>query len=292
MSDGRTKYPTFGVCIYCGRSAVELSDEHILPYSLFGVHVIEKASCRECAKVTGKFEQDVSRGLWRDFRTSYGAPTRRKSDRRIDHFPGGASLKDYPAPGVFYLMSRAAALSGLPEDIDFSEMWRLVTISDHESNVAYEKRFGRPIESSFKHVPYSYGRMLAKIGYGQVLTGFGIDEFEPICVPYILGEKKNISYIVGGSADMRPPEPVAYRMSTCAFGGAEKLLLVADIRLWAHLGAPNYHVVVGAVTGRDRVRGVLERMRTGGAKTQERNPEGGFDIVKEWLPGVWPVTLD
>ena len=67
MSHGHTRIPTKGRCIYCGRADVRLTDEHFLPLSLGGQHVIEKASCHSCADITKKFEQLVARYMRRPY---------------------------------------------------------------------------------------------------------------------------------------------------------------------------------------------------------------------------------
>src|SRR4051812_37896737 len=82
MTHGPTKYPPKKCCIYCGRGDIQLTDEHIVPFALGGSHLLQKASCLVCADITKKFEQDVARGLWGDARASYGAPTRRKKERK------------------------------------------------------------------------------------------------------------------------------------------------------------------------------------------------------------------
>ncbi|SRR5271163_282192 len=52
------KFPATGECIYCGAlgSEVELTDEHIVPYSLGGNVELLQASCKKCARVTGGLE--------------------------------------------------------------------------------------------------------------------------------------------------------------------------------------------------------------------------------------------
>ncbi len=89
MSHGPSKIPTKERCIYCGKADVKLTDEHFLPLSLGGQHVIEKASCLAYADITKKFEQHVARDMWGDARTSgsnltLGAPrtSARHCDRR------------------------------------------------------------------------------------------------------------------------------------------------------------------------------------------------------------------
>jgi 5-methylcytosine-specific restriction endonuclease McrA len=81
MSHGPSKIPTKGRCIYCGKADVKLTDEHFVPLSLGGQHIIEKASCLACADITKKFEQHVARDMWGDARNSYNAPSRRRNAR-------------------------------------------------------------------------------------------------------------------------------------------------------------------------------------------------------------------
>ena len=54
------------MCIYGGRSDLELTDEYIVPYSWTGKPVLKGASCRDCEDVTKRFEQKVARDLWGD----------------------------------------------------------------------------------------------------------------------------------------------------------------------------------------------------------------------------------
>ncbi|RUL68413.1 HNH endonuclease [Dyella choica] len=85
MTNGPTRIPSKGLCIYCGRSGLRLTDEHILPYFIGGQHVIEEASCDDCAKITTKFELDVGRELWGDARIAFNAPSRRKKEKTNLH---------------------------------------------------------------------------------------------------------------------------------------------------------------------------------------------------------------
>lgn len=81
--DGNIEYPSFGECIYCGAlaHATELTDEHIIPFSLGGKVVIREGSCKPCAAETTKIENEVSRKVLWDFRLHAKAPTRRKKER-------------------------------------------------------------------------------------------------------------------------------------------------------------------------------------------------------------------
>jgi hypothetical protein len=300
MSHGPTRIPTKGRCIYCGRADVKLTDEHFLPLSLGGQHVIEKASCHSCADITKKFEQHVARDMWGDARNSYGAPSRRKASRpthitltdpdqpiRTVRVP----YKEYPAPLIFYKMHRAGLLEGLPENVDISNLWQFIAVMDDARAKAFEEKFGVKLTARFRNVPESFGRLLAKIGYGQILCSFEPWEFRPFCVPYILGHKRNLSFIVGGTHDIPAPLPFGYNLSTIAFGDFNRLLLVAEIRLYANAHTPLYHVVVGDVLGRENVAAAIQKLD---GQTTILSPHafiGGATKPDHWFPRVWPLPL-
>ena len=66
-------YPPVGRCIYCGATD-ELTDEHIIPFSLGGVLILDKASCngtKGCNKKTHKFEGVVARQIFGKFRAKH-----------------------------------------------------------------------------------------------------------------------------------------------------------------------------------------------------------------------------
>ena len=138
-----------GACIYCGATDGALSDEHVLPYSLGGSHVLRKASCARCAAVTTKFERKVARGLWGEARTAFNAPSRRRKMRSKELVmpdPTGRRglaipAEEYPAGFVFYKMCKAGILQGLPADADVSGTWKLVVIDDDRK---HKNPWGQP----------------------------------------------------------------------------------------------------------------------------------------------------
>jgi hypothetical protein len=46
MSHGHTRIGSRGVCINCGDRETVLTDEHVVPLSLGGQHILVEASCR------------------------------------------------------------------------------------------------------------------------------------------------------------------------------------------------------------------------------------------------------
>ncbi len=299
MSHGPTILPSKGRCIYCGREGARLTDEHFLPFALGGVHVIAKASCDECADVTKRFEQDVARGMWGDARISYSAPSRRKSQRAthlwvVDAERADRRVKvpyaDYPASMVFYKMHRSGFLEGLPATVDTSSAWQFSVIINEKRHAAFEAKYGFKPTHRFRHVPDSFGRLLAKIGYGQVLSSLDPSDFHQVCIPYILGEKRNLSYIVGGIHKIPPPDSLGYVLNTLAFGAPDRLLLIAEIRLYANMHSLQYHVVVGEARGHKGVESVLRKLD--GVAEILVGTAHDISVSKRslhWFPQRWPL---
>lgn len=256
-------YPSKNVCIYCGNSKALLTDEHIVPFFIGGKHILSKASCLPCADITKKFEQDVGRGLWGDARASYNAPTRNKKDR-VKAFslkdPKGVgaeiliSAEEYPAAMVFYRMPTAGIINCVSPTTNQSKTWVLQAIIDPDRVNEFEKKYPGRLTVKFKNVPESFGRMIAKIAYCQIMTVLDPTDFKHICLPYILGKKSNISYVVGGRNSNDPVNlEIGYSMNIFQMSAPEKTYLGVEMRLLANNDTPSYHVIVGEVTGKENM---------------------------------------
>ena len=169
---------------------------------------------------------------------------------------------EYPAALIFYKMHKAGMLVGAPKNLDISGAWEFSAVHDDEKAKGFEKKFGIKLTVKFRHIPSSFGRLLAKIGYGQVLWALEPDEFRPLWIPYILGTKSNVSYIVGGTFDIPPPRPgIGYNLRTAVVGDKTRILLIALVRLYANLYSPIYHVVVGDVLGEPNVKSAIAKLQ-------------------------------
>ncbi|HSS69350.1 MAG TPA: hypothetical protein VLQ46_01735, partial [Casimicrobiaceae bacterium] len=115
----------------------------------------------------------------------------------------------------------------------------------------------------------------------------------PICLPYILGKKGNPSYVVGGSFDIAAPNcEKGYVLRTLGFVDADRLMLLAEIRLFANLHTPTYHVVVGDIRQAENIRTVLDKV--GPITVTEMESEPSYGIQSEdhhWMPRVWPLPF-
>jgi hypothetical protein len=294
---GPTIFPSKGCCIYCRNSELPLTDEHIIPYSLGGRHVIKHASCRFCQDITSKIERSIAKGMWEDGRIAYDAPSYRKKRRPThisvpNHQPELPTImipyNEYPAMMVFYWMQPAGILQGMPEDVDISKFWLLKAITDDKKVAALEAKYPGRLVTRFRHEPENFGRLLAKIGYGQILTQLDVTDFEPICLPYILGKKKNVSFIVGGNPNPANKMEFGYYMSTAGFGTVERMMLIAEVKLFADQDTPLYHVVVGDIKGRDKVAAALTKINSQGKIELVPNIALNRPPQLHWQPVVWP----
>jgi hypothetical protein len=300
MSHGHTRIEPKGLCIYCGRTGLKLTDEHVLPLALGGQHVLCQASCLDCADITKRFEQDVARELWGDARISYGGPSRRKKARATHvQLPDPCNpqrrikvpYSEYPAPLIFYKMRAAGALQGAPPTLDISGAWELVAVSDHEKNMEFERKFGFPLTAKFRHVPISFGRLIAKTAYCNALCTLDPSDFRSICLPYILGSKTNISYIVGGDFDIPPPDAgLGYVLRTIGAGAEDRLIIIGEVRLYANNHTPVYHSIVGEVVGSANVAAISTKFAVGELYSPAAYA-GPNNQRPHWAPAVWPLAI-
>jgi hypothetical protein len=140
--------------------------------------------------------------MWGDARNSYNVQSRRKRQRKTHTVlpdPANSSRRvkipyaEYPAPMVFYKMGPAGLLESMPDTVDMSHRWQLVAVTDDVNAKGFQQKFGVPLTAKFRHMPESFARLLAKIGYCNLLTVVDPGDFQPICLPYIMGDRKNPS---------------------------------------------------------------------------------------------------
>jgi hypothetical protein len=238
----------------------------------------------------------VARDMWGDARNSYNLPSRRKRKRKpyilLADPAHPARVKvpyaDYPAMMMFYKMGRAGLLEGLPDTVDISNAWQMVALDDVRAKT-FQQKFGVPLTARVRHMPESFARLLAKIGYCNLLTILDPGDFRPISLPYILGERRNPSYVVGGALEIAESEAVGYRLDVVGFGSAERMMLVTEIRLFANAGAPTYHVVVGDVIGNEKVAAMLTKAE--GMITVEPMTSAPVVEQEHWMPRIWPLPF-
>lgn len=259
-ADGKC-YPPLGQCMYCG-STVGLTDEHIIPFGLWGNVVLPASSCKTCAGITSGIERKVLRGFMYEARVVADSPSRRKR-RRPSHIKktfirstdSGAQevTENLPVQDGFSLITlplfeRAGILAGR------APSWGLL-VRGHE-----QVRFGKdPLQSvlssgatGFKGKDEidvnAFSRMLAKIAYGITVAEHGVFPRSDSPLPaMILSGSESGSNWVGSSQftlNVEREKPM-HALATCEVHNQQGAVgIVAKIKFFSGSGCTGYEVAV------------------------------------------------
>jgi hypothetical protein len=98
-------------------------------------------------------------------------------------------------------------------------------------------------------------QLIAKIAHGFVVANYGLDNFKPLLAEYILDPNPAIrTDLIGAVADASETEAINQVTTYSARIPNGLAYVMANIRLFACLGAPKYTVMVGAAhDGTDRI---------------------------------------
>ena len=259
-----------GKCIYCKKSDIPLSEEHIIPYGLNGNQVLLEASCSECSKITAAFEGDV---LGRAFiLPRLGFKMRSRHRRNIDkkikvtlEQDSNISYIEIPAEDcpILFMMPifmPPEVLDNRPHQsgIQGTGSFYLNEIRGVTKEKLREKYGPGKISVNISYNPNSFARMLAKIAYGFAVAQFGIDEVEDLGIlSAIKAETDDIGKWVGCIAN---DEKFALNTvlhswqmqieSSYEIDAPKETIdgnLSYKISLFSLFGTPEYKVVVGKV---------------------------------------------
>ena len=258
-------YPAVEHCIYCGATD-RLETEHILPFGLSGTASLPKSSCRECATITGSFEQTVLRGPFWPIRVYRELKSRTKHRNSPSTLPislvrNGTEqtvelkINEYPMLLHFPLFVPPAYLSQTPDykaGITMTEV-ASVLFGPRPEDVA--KALGATqLKLSANYQPVAFARMIAKIAYAfAVAEGAAGDlEGESFVLPAILGKTDEIGRWVGTLT--KPYETHREFLHRIEFHyEKERKLLFGEVQLFSDSQTPSYGVVLGKLkTGASR----------------------------------------
>lgn len=195
-------------CMYCGAKG-NLTDEHIIPYALWGDLVLPKSSCKSCAAVTSDIERKVLKGFMQDMRNVANAPSRRRKnrpksvDRTLLTVEGKRFQKEFRLDETYSLLTvpiftQASVFGG-------ETLLKGINVIGHEQiafGVNLEqfllKNNAQGIEGKDSIDVVSFARLLAKIAYGMAIVNHGIflREESPI-LPIILNQSSDVGLWVG-----------------------------------------------------------------------------------------------
>lgn len=254
-----------GKCIYCG-STENLHDEHCIPESLNGVHVLGKGSCGDCGKITSKFERAYARESMLAVRTALKMKSKRSKSRRPTEFPiritkdGQEQVINVPVEEHYSVIPMIdigppGKYPDSPHALGLKHgQYKLhpfpIRPNEHVEYLA--KKYGADEMSvDFQIDVTGFLRMIAKIAYCQIVWQYGLGGIgEAYAIPAILGTKNDIWQWVGSDGTQKL-QKLSQRMktdhivSTWFEPGGE---LHAGVKLFKNAPTPEYDVIVGRLT--------------------------------------------
>lgn len=248
-----------GACIYCGvrGNNIKLSREHIIPEGLGNGWILQQASCRECARVTGTIiEMPVLRRMFGELRFHHGIRIKERKPRPQLYvrrgrwaYPVLASVDERPFGVVLPTFSDPDILTGSPPRQ--SNEWPGVILFAHNERpkkfMAWANSHGasRATMHAMCNVEL-FARMLAKIGHSFATAEIGYGNFRPLLPEFILGRVYNPQYLIGGRQDPLPAGENRHELSWEIRKSLDgRSLIVVTIRLFSNLRFPVYYVVAG-----------------------------------------------
>ena len=265
MSDVQgARFSGYGRCIYCGSSG-PLKDEHIIPLSLGGKAVIEKASCADCEKITSYLDGYLARAIFNEYRTHVGLGSRRPKERptslpativlpdgreEIRHFPA----KEHP----YFLMMPIWHLPGIALGKPPSSKFEIMQAHAYwyiPPGVQKEAEMEKTQVRAQGKINYTaFARAIARISFCTAVSHFGLEGFNHLDLPQlILGAYPHVPHYVGVMrTDPEPPDArnMMHKIDVqpCTYDSVEYWLI--SLRLFAHSGFQNsgmpiYRTIVG-----------------------------------------------
>lgn len=248
-----------GCCIYCGTRSGPLTKEHIVPFALDGVWVLDHASCASCAERTSKFERQVLRRAAGALRTGLGLPTRRPTERptsfRFQVVRGGETsevdvpISDYIPLFWFPLFPPPFALRGERHKGISVPATRSIQVANPTSRFKSLDELGRAlgadnISQSLTYPPTAFAQLVAKAAYGMAIARLGVDAFEQVDVLPALLTGEDVGTWVGGVTQPEFPEvDPSCRHAVHVYRVGQTVR--ARVKLLADYGGPEYEVLIG-----------------------------------------------
>jgi HNH endonuclease len=216
MGQAKSRSAEIGACIYCG-SLENLTEEHIIPYGLGGNLSLKKASCSNCAKITGKLEQTLLRGHWwpQRFRSKLQSRTKFKEIEplvvtviREDGSEFSAQLSPEDQTVFIELgFSRPSILNGvITSGETFAELPTMRNLGAFPNSYILDgKRLTLKSKEQIR-LPVDFSaidlsRFLAKVAHCYAISRRGIQCCDEFFLPrIILGETDGAKTFVGGAS--------------------------------------------------------------------------------------------
>ena len=253
-----------GKCIYCG--GIGETDEHIIPYSLGGKHVLLNASCEKCRTISSQWERNPLKDNWAEVRAALDFPSRHR-DFKNETFPTKVTLKDgtktllnltkletfglasfleYPLPAFFTglnyekgVLIIATSLIGFGPNL----------------KATIEKYNIKEVTHSVTYKGTHFERMITRIAYCAAIATWGADCFEDCpALDVIMGLREDIGYFMGCDplGELVPligkiEGGNAIKAGVWQKGGDKNNYAVMRLKFFSNSDAPEYIIFLGTL---------------------------------------------
>jgi hypothetical protein len=267
-----TKLPAVGECIYCRRKPpeVSLTNEHIIADGLGGDLILPDASCHDCARKTGKVEQDILRYALQQPRGALGVRSRKKRPKQTSIRANIAEdgepprFKEIPfEPGMpaFLLTvvgdNPPGIMRGAPRDEGWMGRVQLSTQADF--NERGMKTIGEgSFRYGFKFHAGIFGQLIAKTSHAFAVAHLGVGGFEPFLTEFIVADEPPFDSYHLASLTYPPQSAYLHEIAlqsvfvpaTSIIGVGLREVYAVRWRMFGQLSGPVLIAVVGKPTNR------------------------------------------
>ncbi len=261
------KYTDIGKCIYCNKTDLPLTDEHVIPLSLAGTMVLKNASCEECRKITSKYERNPIHENWIEARACLDYPSRRSKLKDMT-FSMDVVLKDETETILQLNKDETLGITLFPEfplpaffgnaDYKYGAVWialRTIGFGKVDLKEFSDKHDIKQIIGSTKYKGNHFEIMITRIAYCAVVAYLGPNALSKnFVLPTILGEIDDVGYWLGCDYEGNVVPHMGKVQASNVMGlgllsraDGTKCLMVS-IKFFAASDAPEYIVVVGEPT--------------------------------------------
>jgi hypothetical protein len=271
------KYPPVGHCIYCSDNNPPLSDEHIVPYGLKGKLILPEASCRKCAHITGAIvERYCLQKMFGVIRYKSGFKSRHPKKRPNKFtFIANTGIADekreeeyvyHPSVFTMPVFDYPTILCDLPPGDRFNaNFYTMGKINDENiTKIRARHPDAKKLTFAGELNMLFFARMLSKIAYSFAVAEYGYEHIKlpPLRSIILNGQSEfKFHHYIGGTFQIPPRAnhtfDIRLERRPALLTGRE--FLVAIIRIFGNLGAPQYYVAVTPSSGLGEPRSVLAK---------------------------------
>lgn len=251
----KCSFSVLGRCIYCG-SKENLEREHIIPYALGSDVILPKSTCRNCAEITGHFEQVVLRGPMWPVRKLLQLKSRSKhadapKTKQILIFKNGEKrqielpLEECPVILYFQIFAQPGYKNKHYKNGIICIGVDPICFGPKPEEIVKKYGADKLIIEDRPYYPIEFAQTIAKIGYSYAVATDQIKKIngQPLLLSALLGKSNDIGKWVGTSQKHEVYPKLRHRLAIIE--DKERGLLIIEVQLFANSYTPIYEVILG-----------------------------------------------